>query len=583
MLAFLTATLMSAGGVYVRAVSTEGLTSPFERAGLVVGEQQGRLRILLIVSKNTAETGLLKGDRITAVNGTAVSEDPSAYDDISSRLDGKAGSSLSITTRSQDGVSRAHILTRGQQHMDAAYAEAGLTRGMMRAADFADVLTTILLLSASALLFQRRPHDPVAALLSLGLLFALTGSGSAEYLIEKIGGDPYFVVILTLGWMGLLLAILTFPNGRFEPRWTFLLALLLPIGAVVELIDEKAGTLSDMVFMVAGVAAIYVRYRRSPPGDRRQQIRWALLGFAAGAFFIIVDQALLFLFDNAQSMTVVLWSELLHYLAYALAFACIPLGLLISLLRYRLYDADAATSRSAAFALLTLFLSALFAGSMNGVEALIQASFGRDAGAEAAAVAAALTAVMVSPAQRRVHRWAEARFQKALTRLQHGLPGLLADMRETMGIEDMLSEVMQQISAGVRANCAAVLLPSGEGWLILATQNVTAEDVRNWSHDARLETERKTLDCRRDDSLFPVRICLPPARSQTGDPVGWILLGPRPDGSFYGKDELEALAEVADPVARAVQIVLLREAQRREARAWRHEIEERLQGLERPS
>jgi hypothetical protein len=54
-----------------------------------------------------------------------------------------------------------------------------------------------------------------------------------------------------------------------------------------------------------------------------------------------------------------------------------------------------------------------------------------------------------------------------------------------------------------------------------------------------------------------------------GAPIGWILLGPRPDGSFYGKDEQEALAEIADPVARAVQIVLLRE--KREA-AGREEI-----------
>jgi hypothetical protein len=49
-------------------------------------------------------------------------------------------------------------------------------------------------------------------------------------------------------------------------------------------------------------------------------------------------------------------------------------------------------------------------------------------------------------------------------------------------------------------------------------------------------------------------------------PNGWILLGPRPDGSFYGKDEQEALSEIADPVARAVQIVLLREAREAEAR-----------------
>jgi hypothetical protein len=53
-------------------------------------------------------------------------------------------------------------------------------------------------------------------------------------------------------------------------------------------------------------------------------------------------------------------------------------------------------------------------------------------------------------------------------------------------------------------------------------------------------------------------------RHGSGAPLGWILLGPRPDGSFYGKDEQEALAEIADPVARAVQIVKVREERQKQ-------------------
>jgi hypothetical protein len=63
---------------------------------------------------------------------------------------------------------------------------------------------------------------------------------------------------------------------------------------------------------------------------------------------------------------------------------------------------------------------------------------------------------------------------------------------------------------------------------------------------------------------------------ETGDEpetIGWLLLGPRPDGSFFGRDEREALTHVAGPVARAIHIAQLREA--REAKA-----EARLSGLE---
>jgi hypothetical protein len=56
--------------------------------------------------------------------------------------------------------------------------------------------------------------------------------------------------------------------------------------------------------------------------------------------------------------------------------------------------------------------------------------------------------------------------------------------------------------------------------------------------------------------------------SRDAAPIGWVLLGPRPDGSFYGKDEQEALAEIARPLARAVRIARIKdEQQRRQDRA----------------
>jgi hypothetical protein len=63
--------------------------------------------------------------------------------------------------------------------------------------------------------------------------------------------------------------------------------------------------------------------------------------------------------------------------------------------------------------------------------------------------------------------------------------------------------------------------------------------------------------------------------------VGWLLLGPRPDGSFYGKDEREALTEIADPVARAVEIVRAREARVAEQSQVIARIERELDALRR--
>ena len=81
------------------------------------------------------------------------------------------------------------------------------------------------------------------------------------------------------------------------------------------------------------------------------------------------------------------------------------------------------------------------------------------------------------------------------------------------------------------------------------------------------------LDCNKQDKHFPLRVRLCIETSDEPKTIGWLLLGPRPDGSFFGKDEREALEHIAGAVARALHIAQLRE--RRSLLA-----EERLSALE---
>jgi hypothetical protein len=68
--------------------------------------------------------------------------------------------------------------------------------------------------------------------------------------------------------------------------------------------------------------------------------------------------------------------------------------------------------------------------------------------------------------------------------------------------------------------------------------------------------------------------------SHRQEQVGTLLVGPRPDGSRLGKDEREALGEIADPIARALQIVRLREVRDENARKNVARLSRRLSALE---
>jgi hypothetical protein len=71
----------------------------------------------------------------------------------------------------------------------------------------------------------------------------------------------------------------------------------------------------------------------------------------------------------------------------------------------------------------------------------------------------------------------------------------------------------------------------------------------------------KILSSDNPDPHYPICLRL---RNAEDREVGTILLGPRPDGSLYGKAEREALTAVAAPIGRAISIVQLRDAAKQE-------------------
>src|ERR671920_1216564 len=116
---------------------------------------------------------------------------------------------------------------------------------------------------------------------------------------------------------------------------------------------------------------------RTAGGDERQQLKWAVFGFSGYAFFFGVSLTADILKGGAPSLAQQLSLEVAAGFAFGLAFLLLQSGLLVALLRYRLYDAEVAISRSASFALIALILAGIFAATMEGVKEVILRFFGR--------------------------------------------------------------------------------------------------------------------------------------------------------------------------------------------------------------
>lgn len=528
--------------------------------GLSVDSTGDEVRIDAATTREARAAGVRSGDVVVGIDGHRVRGGSDGYAEIRPVLLRPEGTVFALSLRSPDGRIRTVRLSRRMAHIDEPFENSGLsTQAVSIVGSVGGVLPALFFVPAAILLFRRR-REAVAALLSLALLLlaAAEFAGTTGW-FELEFPDWIRRLLGSGGWTALLLVLLTFPKGDFRPRWTVWLvppllvwAALFASGFIHYLVS-----VAPLVLLMAGaVANLALRYRRMEPGAERQQTRWVLFGFAAGIASLVVALILSVLSETlfAGDYLAATWLEILFYVFGPLGGVFIAAGLLVSLLRFRLYDAESVISRSAGLALLTLSLAAIFAASAEAIEALFELRFGRDAGALPGALGAGLAVMMITPLHRRLQDWAERRFQKALQHLRRDLPACVDDLRETASLDDLLGEVLARIEAGARAVRSAVAI----GGELAAVRGIARADA--------------------SDSMFPIAI--PLKVGHAGAEVGTLLVGPRPDGTGLGKDEREVLDEIADPIARAIRVVTAREAREAATKKALAAIQRRLTRIE---
>jgi hypothetical protein len=427
----------------------------------------------------------------------------------------------------------------------------------------------IVLIAVSAILHRRRRKDPVAAM--LGMAFLLWTISSS---VDFVTGSALPGFIDRLRFLFFAFALLLFPDGEWRPAWTRRIGMAIVATFLIG-VAEVGGLLPTSFFLpiaigcvLAALVALLMRYRGLEPGVQKQQLKWVVLGLVSGIAMILAARVVAAV---TRDMDVPLVGTILLEGLFQSGIVMVALGFLTSLLRYRLYDAEAAISRSAAYAALTLTLVGTFAASEALIELIGQRLFGMAIGNVSGAVAAAVAAMMLTPLHGKISSWAEQHFQHDLTTLKTELPGLLAALSASGSICRLAGAVLPRIEAAVHATRMALLVDGK----LAGVQGIELAPARRLLRSRKPPQSTELLD--RDDSdAFPLRIAL---RCPFGSARAWLLLGPRPDGSFYGRDDLDALSEIAAPFQRALFAVAEREAGDKARRRLDKEIRRSLSTL----
>jgi hypothetical protein len=489
---------------------------------------------------------------LIAIDDVAV--DPGIHiPELARRLKAAPGPIVTLDVRAAEGrglqleqtLSTAPVDPKASRTRDLRFT-ARLTSGLLACG---------VLLLCSFLLARRRPSDPVA------LLFAFAFAGLASTIDPPLamwmahGWPPLYDIASSLWFYLLLIALAVFPDGIFVPRaYRWLLAAGIPLAIFVSLQDVNSTLqaflgLGALLAVVAGQA---IRYRRLESGIERQQIKWAAFGFAAG--LLLVSIAFLFLpFLPQDNSPQSLMLNLAVVLLFSIGMAVLPLGLLIALTRFRLWEADTVITRSAAYAVVTLVVGVVWAVSSDLLKMVIEEVIGRESQAGATTAGAVIAAGIFSPTQSIVLGWTRKRFGGPLDRMR-GAGDRMKKWALTETPAEVATRALAIIDDVIHPSASAIVLDGALSRDLIAARGTSSAD----------------------DSELIEKLAL----TDDEGPVGTLLLGRRSDRNRYNRQQLEAVEQMIPSLAEALRIARSHHSRESEMQQRLDEMAARLAQLE---
>jgi hypothetical protein len=345
-----------------------------------------------------------------------------------------------------------------------------LTFGVLATGAFAAILYLGFAI-IGLVLSLRLPANPIGWLYAAsGLLWSLNVPGEAwvsdlvrdgrplplAAQLNAAVGEPLWAPAIALG---VTLPLLLLPDGRLRSRrwrmavWASVAGATLSMAAVVEPgqlvstpianplgLEGVAGTAAGALATLGGLlhvgslaaalVCLVLRFRSSR-GTERQQLRWVAAGAAGAVVGLLVVVGLLTL-EDAYGFLPGAW-----LVALAVALPCVPVSVMVAVLRYRLWDLDRLISRTVTYTLVTGLLVLPYL--------LIVPAAGRlAAGAGNLAVAAATLAAAAGffPLRRWVQNRVDRRFNRRRYHATRTVEAFATRLREQVDLDALTAELL---------------------------------------------------------------------------------------------------------------------------------------------
>src|SRR5579863_2401869 len=315
-----------------------------------------------------------------------------------------------------------------------------------------------------AVIFWRKSDDRIAWLASLALVMIPQSTGSRLLaMLPSIWSLPGRLSIF-MGTTFLFLLFYLFPTGRFAPRWTRWVCLIVTVLWAVNSLLPSFQILYPVAlvgFLCSTLVAQIYRYRRVSTPLQRQQTKWVVFGGSIGAGAFLALEIFFTFFPS------LLQGPLAHSItatAFYLDFLTIPLSFGIAMLRSHLFDIDRIINRTLVYGLLTAIVVGIYVLVVGGLGALLQAR----GNLIISLLATGLVAILFQPLRQRL--------QLAVNRLMYGerdtpyrvISRLGQRLEATLAPDEMLPTIVETVAQALKLPYAAITLKQEKGEVVTA-------------------------------------------------------------------------------------------------------------------
>jgi len=332
-----------------------------------------------------------------------------------------------------------------------------------------DVVVSLLYWGVGLLIFWRKSNEGMGLFVSLLLvLFGATGvtgyflgawAPMQSPLSLQLLLFPIIFLISGAQWAGLAAFLLTFPTGRFVPRWSWLLIL-----GIISYAPLQASPLllaADLLVLFGCILFIMVyRYVRVFEAVQRQQTKWLVYSFAVGLSLGIISAALPAVAPADSPY------QLLSPTLNVFSLASIPFGVGIAILRYRLWDIDLIINRTLVYGTVTVLLALIYFGLVIGLGALLRLITGQLGQSPVVIVVSTLAiAALFQPLRWRIQAIIDHRFYRNKYDAAKTLAAFSATLRHEVDLTELREHLLAVVQETMQPSHVSLWLrpPAYEG------------------------------------------------------------------------------------------------------------------------